>query len=51
MSNDALKPDIYILQQSVVDVLSKVRELMDYASQKLETPESKDRRYASFENL
>ena len=46
MSNDALKPDIYILQQSVVDVLSQVRDLMNYASQKLETPDSKDRRYA-----
>ncbi len=46
MSNDALKPDIYTLQQSVVDVLSQVRDLMNYASQKLETPSSKDRRYA-----
>ena len=46
MSNDALKPDIYSLQQSVVDVLSQVRDLMNYASQKLETPNSKDSRYA-----
>jgi signal recognition particle receptor subunit beta len=46
MSNDALKSDIYAIQKSVVDVLSQVRDLMDYASQKLETPDSKDRRYA-----
>lgn len=46
MPNDSLKPDIYTLQQSVVDVLSQVRDLMNYASQKLETPNSKDRRYA-----
>ncbi len=46
MSNDALRPDIYSLQQSVVDVLSQVRDLMNYASKKLEAPDSKDKRYA-----
>jgi hypothetical protein len=45
MSNDTLKPDIYALQESVVMVLSRVRDLMNYASQQLETPKSEDRRY------
>jgi GTPase SAR1 family protein len=47
MSNDALKSDIYAIQKSVVDVLSQIRDLMNYASQKLENPNSQDRRYAT----
>ncbi len=35
MSNDALKPDIHAIQNSVVDVLSQVRDLMNYASKNL----------------
>ena len=46
MSNDTLERDIYTLQESVVSVLSQVRDLMNYASQKLETSDSQDRRYA-----
>ena len=46
MSNDTLNPDIYALQESVVIVLSQVQDLMNYASQTLETPNSKDRRCA-----
>lgn len=46
MSNDALKPDIYAIQKSVVDVLIQVRDLMNYASQKLESSDGKERRYA-----
>jgi len=46
MSNESLKPDIYSLQQSVVDVLTQVRDLMKYASQKLESSHGKDGRYA-----
>ena len=47
MSNDNLNPDIYALQQSVVMVLSQAQKLMNYASQTLETPNSKDRRCAA----
>ena len=47
MSNDTLKPNIYALQQSVVMVLSQAQKLMNYASQTLETPNSKDRRCAA----
>ena len=46
MSNDTLKHDIYALQESVVTVLQQVLDLMKYASQNLETPNSKDRRYS-----
>ncbi len=46
MSNDALKSDIYAIQQSVVDVLSQVRDLMNYASKKLESSSGKERRYS-----
>jgi hypothetical protein len=46
MSSDDLKSDIYAIQQSVVDVLTQVRDLMNYASQKLESSNSKERRYA-----
>lgn len=46
MSNDALKPDIHAIQKSVVDVLTQVRDLMNYASQKLESSNGKERRYA-----
>jgi Dynamin family len=46
MSNDTLNPNIYALQQSVVIVLSQAQKLMNYASQTLETPNSKDRRCA-----
>lgn len=46
MSKDTLKPDIYALQESVVSVLSRVLALVNYASQKLETRNSKDRRYS-----
>lgn len=47
MSNDNLNPDIYALQQSVVMVLSQAQKLMNYASQKLDTPNSGDRRCAA----
>ena len=46
MSSDDLKSDIYAIQQSVVDVLTQVRDLMNYASQKLESSSGKERRYA-----
>ncbi len=46
MSNDALKPDIHAIQKSVVDVLTQVRDLMNYASKKLESSDGKERRYA-----
>ena len=46
MSNNTLNPNIYALQESVVIVLSQAQELMNYASQTLETPNSKDRRCA-----
>jgi len=46
MSNDALKPDIHAIQQAVVDVLTQVRDLMNYASKKLESSDGKERRYA-----
>jgi len=46
MSNDALPIDIHAIQKAVVDVLSQVRDLMNYASQKLESSNSKERRYA-----
>ncbi len=47
MSNDALKqPPIHEIQKSVVDVLSQVRGLMNYASQKLESSSGKEKRYA-----
>jgi hypothetical protein len=45
MSNEALKPDIYTLQQSVVDVLSQVRDLMNESSQKLD----EERRFAGYD--
>ena len=41
MSNDALPTDIHAIQKSVVDVLTQVRDLMNYASQKLETSNGK----------
>ena len=46
MSNDALPTDIHAIQKSVVDVLTQVRDLMNYASQKLESSNGKERRYA-----
>ncbi|OYQ67116.1 hypothetical protein B9G53_01820 [Pseudanabaena sp. SR411] len=46
MSNDALKPDLHAIQKSVVDVLTQVRDLMNYASQKLESSNGKELRYA-----
>ncbi|WP_028085468.1 dynamin family protein [Dolichospermum circinale] len=46
MSNNVLKSDIYALQKSVVSVLSQVLDLMNYASQNLETPNSEDRRWS-----
>lgn len=46
MSNDALPTDIHAIQKSVVDVLTQVRDLMNYASQKLESSSGKERRYA-----
>lgn len=46
MSNDALKPDIHAIQKSVVDVLTQVRDLMKYASQKLKASDGKEQRYS-----
>ena len=46
MSNDALPTDIHAIQKSVVDVLTEVRDLMNDASQKLESSNGKERGYA-----